>query len=151
MSTIYNRKKSSILINPKFQWTLIGYASAVAVLILIAVYGLFSFGFHEFTLIGAQAGLPADHVYFQFIKMQEGTFHRVLLVLALVVALILVVGGLVVSHKIAGPVYRMKKEFTEMQNKTPVELKKIHFRKGDFFPELADTYNQLIDKLKGQG
>lgn len=151
MSQKYIRKKSSILINPKFQWTLIGYASVVAVLILIAVYGLFTFGFNEFALIGSQAGLPADHVYFQFIKMQEATFHRVLLVIGLIVGLLLVIGGLVVSHKIAGPVYRMRKEFNDMMAKSPTELKKIHFRKGDFFPELADTYNQLVDKFKGQG
>lgn len=143
------RKKSSILINPRFQWTLIGYAAVLTLVILVSMFGLFSLGFHEFLVIGQQAGLPSDHVYFQFIQMQEATFVRVFAALALVVGSILIVGGLVVSHKIAGPIYRMKKEFTEMVNQDPVQLKKINFRKGDFFPELADSYNEVVDKMKG--
>lgn len=148
MSNTYNRKKSSILINPRFQWTLIGYAAAVAFLILITMYGLFSLGFHEFLVMGQQAQLPQDHVYYQFIQMQEATFNRVLLVLSILVGTILVVGGLVVSHKIAGPIYRMQKEFLGMSEREPTELKKVTFRKGDFFPELAETYNALVDKIK---
>lgn len=140
------RQKSSILINPKFQWTLIGYAAFVAALVLIAVYGLFSFGFHEFVQIGTQAGLPADHIYFQFIQMQETTFLRVIAAIAVLVAIILIVGGMVISHKIAGPIYRMQKEFNHMRESNPVELHPIQFRKGDFFPELAESFNQLVKR-----
>jgi hypothetical protein len=143
------RKSRTLLINPKFQWTLIGYAAFIATLILLSVYGLFSFGFHEFVNIGNQAGLPADHVYFQFIKMQEQTFLRVIFAMALLVGLILIAGGLVISHKIAGPIYRMQKELDEMAREAasnhPV-LRPIKFRKGDFFPELADSYNNFVEK-----
>jgi hypothetical protein len=141
------RKKSSILINPKFQWTLIGYAALVATLIFVSVYGLFNYGFNEFVQIGHQAGLTDDHVYFQFIKMQEATFLRVILAIAFFVGTILIVGGLVVSHKIAGPLYRLKKELFKMANKTDPSLHKIKFRDGDFFPEVADAFNQLVDKV----
>jgi hypothetical protein len=141
-----NRQKSSILINPKFQWTLIGYAAFVATLILLAVYGLFSFGFHEFVQIGTQAGLPADHVYFQFIQMQETTFLRVIAAIAVLIGIILIVGGLMISHKIAGPIYRMQKEFNQMRDANPVELHPIQFRKGDFFPELAESFNSLVTR-----
>jgi hypothetical protein len=140
------RQKSSILINPKFQWTLIGYAALVAMLVLVAVYGLFSFGFHEFVQIGTQAGLPSDHVYFQFIEMQETTFLRVIAAIAVIVAIILIVGGMIISHKIAGPIYRMQKEFNRMKEAQPVELHPIQFRKGDYFPELAESFNTLVTK-----
>lgn len=145
-----HRKKSSLLINPKFQWTLIGYASFIAALILLAVYGLFSFGFHEFVQIGTQAGLPTDHVYFQFIRMQETTFLRVIAAIALLIAVILIVGGLIISHKIAGPVYRMQKELLSMAEKEPIELRNINFRKGDFFPELAEAFNSLVKAWKNR-
>lgn len=140
----YIRKKTSVLINPKFQWTLIGYAAFIAALILLAVYGLFSYGFHEFVQIGTQAGLPTDHVYFQFIRMQETTFMRVIAAIALLIAVILIVGGLIISHKIAGPVYRMQKELNKMATAEKVELTNINFRKGDFFPELAESFNALV-------
>lgn len=144
-----NRKKSSLLINPRFQWTLIGYAAMVATLILITVYSLISFGFHEFVEIGKQAGLPMDHVYFQFIQMQEVTFNRVIFVISTVVGVVLIVGGLAISHKIAGPIYRMQKELNRMRESTPPQLNEITFRKGDYFPELADTFNAFVRTWKG--
>lgn len=141
------RKKRSILINPKFQWTLIGYAAFIATLIFLSVYGLFSFGFHEFVQIGHQAGLPDDHVYFQFIKMQETTFLRVILAIAFFVGTILTVGGLIVSHKIAGPLYRLQKELLGMAAKPEPSLHKINFRDGDFFPEVPQAFNELVEKV----
>jgi methyl-accepting chemotaxis protein len=140
------RKKRSLLINPKFQWTLIGYAAVTTLLVLFSVYALFSFGFQEFNSIGTQAGLPPEHIYFQFIKMQEATFLRVIAAIAVVVGLILTIGGLFLSHKIAGPIYRMQKEFNSMSAGDPVVIKEIQFRKGDFFPELADSFNVLVRK-----
>jgi len=145
-----HRKKRSILINPKFQWTLIGYAAFIATLIFISVYGLLSFGFHEFIQIGHQAGLPDDHVYFQFIKMQESTFLRVILAIAFFVGTILTVGGLIVSHKIAGPLYRLQKELLGMAAKPEPSLHKIIFREGDFFPEVPQAFNELVDKISTQ-
>ncbi len=139
-----NRKTRSVLINPRFQWTLIGYAAFIATLILLAVYGLFSFGFHEFVHIGNQAGLPVDHVYFQFIKMQEATFLRVIAAIAVLIGIILTVGGLIISHKIAGPIYRMQKELNSMSSQKPVVPREIHFRKGDFFPELSEAFNTFV-------
>ncbi len=145
-----NQQRKSLLINPKFQWTLIGYAASIAALILITVYALLSFAFHQFFEIGLQAGLPADHVYFQFIQMQETTFFRVIIAISIIVALILIVGGLAISHKIAGPVYRMQKEFLKMAEKEPVELTQIQFRKGDYFPELAAAFNRLVELRKNK-
>jgi hypothetical protein len=143
-----NRKTRSLLINPKFQWTLIGYAAFVATLILITVYSLISYGFHEFMQLGSQAGLPADHIYYKFIQMQEGTFNRVILLISIVIGLILLLGGLVISHKIAGPIYRMQKEFNDMRENNIRELREIQFRKGDFFPELAEAYNAFVVSWK---
>ncbi len=141
------RKKSSILINPKFQWTLIGYAALVATLIFISVYALFTYGFSEFVQIGHQAGLPEGHVYFQFIKMQESTFLRVILAIAFVVGTILIFGGLAVSHKIAGPMYRLRLEFMKMAEAEKPSLHKVNFRDGDFFPEVPQAFNELVEKI----
>lgn len=141
------RKKRSILINPKFQWTLIGYAAFVATLIFISVYGLFTYGFNEFVQIGHQAGLPDGHVYFEFIKMQETTFLRVILAIAMVVGCILIAGGLAVSHKIAGPMYRLKLEFQKMAQEERPTLHKVNFREGDFFPEVPRAFNDLVERI----
>ena len=98
---VESRKKRSLLINPSFQWHIIGYAGVMSALILTSVYGLLSFAFHEFVKIGIDAGLAPDHAYFQFIQMQEGAFYRIVLAIAIVVGLLLFIGGLILSHRIA--------------------------------------------------
>ena len=144
-----SRKKSSLLINPKFQWTLISYAAAVATFLLCTIYGFITYGFRQFMELGIQIDLPKNHPYFRFIEMQQGTFNEVVLAIAVGVGLVLIAGGIVVSHKIAGPVYRMQKELNRMSGGHPVELKEIHFRKGDFFPELAESFNRLVKSMRG--
>jgi hypothetical protein len=49
------------------------------------------------------------------------------------------------SHKIAGPLYKLKKHLSEIRahgTKGP-----LFFRKGDYFLDLADDVNQTIDQL----
>ena len=142
------RQKKSLLINPRFQWTLIAYAAGVAGLILISMYALLTHAFHYFYEIGTLASLPKDHVYFEFIKMQEGTVFQTLFVISVIVACVLILGGIYISHKIAGPVYRMKKDLEKMTSDPNAPLKPIQFRKGDYFPELAVAYNAMVESRK---
>jgi hypothetical protein len=143
-----NRKTRSFLINPRFQWTLIGYAAGGATLILLSIYLLISYGFHRFVEVGTVLGLPPDNVYFEFIRMQEVSFNQVILAIALAIGVVLIIGGLVISHKIAGPIHRMKNEFRKMQESDPPVLREIEFRKGDFFPELPEAFNELVRRYK---
>ena len=76
--------------------------------------------------------------------MQETTFYRVVIAISVIVAVLLIAGGLAISHKIAGPIYRMQKELTKMAESEPFELQSIQFRKGDYFPELAAAFNRLV-------
>lgn len=64
------------------------------------------------------------------------------LLLIPVVALI----GLYLSHKIAGPIYRVERYLTDMAAGKLVS--RISFRKGDEFTSLADKINSLTDSLR---
>jgi hypothetical protein len=50
------------------------------------------------------------------------------------------------SHKIAGPLYKLKKHLTEMRNNGGVH-DPLFFRQGDYFLDLADDVNQTVDYL----
>ena len=56
--------------------------------------------------------------------------------------------GLFISHKMAGPVYRIKKTLQEAVDGN-VDVTKIHFRlrKGDELKELVDALNGFIAKI----
>lgn len=112
------RQKSLILINPKFQWILISYAALIAALVLAAVYGLFTFGFHEFVQPEPKQVLLKIMFAFQFIQMQETTFLRVIGAIAVVTVILLTVGGLVISPQIADPFIGCKEFGYLMQERT---------------------------------
>ena len=50
------------------------------------------------------------------------------------------------SHKIAGPIYKLTLHLKSIQEGNPAEY--ITFRKGDHFLELAEDYNAAIKKIK---
>ncbi|NPV01568.1 MAG: hypothetical protein HPY53_09335 [Brevinematales bacterium] len=61
---------------------------------------------------------------------------------------LIIVFGLFISHKMAGPVYRIKKTLLEAVDGN-VDVTKIHFRlrKGDELKELVDALNGFIAKI----
>lgn len=65
-------------------------------------------------------------------------------VLLLHIALIVWI-GLTASHKVAGPVYRLKKAMREVADGNP-EVR-IVLRQGDELKEAADLFNQMMDVL----
>ena len=64
----------------------------------------------------------------------------------LVVHIVLVVWlGLLASHRIAGPIYRIRKTMAEV-TKGNMNVR-VHLRDGDKLGEVADTFNEMMDSL----
>jgi methyl-accepting chemotaxis protein len=53
---------------------------------------------------------------------------------------VLLTGGVLLSHKIGGPLYQLRKYLNEIADDA-VEPRKIRFRKSDFFQDIADSFN----------
>lgn len=49
------------------------------------------------------------------------------------------------SHKIAGPLYKLNLYLKKIANNESID--RIRFRKGDYFPELADSFNEAVKTL----
>ena len=64
----------------------------------------------------------------------------------LFVCSILFVIGIFISHKIAGPIYKTKMFLGKIEHGDFDS--KLFFRKGDNFPELANSYNNAIESLQ---
>ncbi len=72
---------------------------------------------------------------------QQG--RNVALQLALFIFLsvfVLLMAGVVLSHRIGGPIYQLTKYLDEM-SRDAVKPRRIKFRKSDFFGKLATTFN----------
>jgi len=50
------------------------------------------------------------------------------------------------SHKIAGPIYKLRKFLANVIDGNPAE--KLFFRKGDNFQEVADDFNLVFEKIQ---
>lgn len=50
------------------------------------------------------------------------------------------------THKVAGPLFKLKKFFTAIAEGG--DNGRLFFRSGDYFTELADSYNDAISQLK---
>ena len=61
---------------------------------------------------------------------------------------LLVLVGLLLSNRIAGPLYRIARHLSDLaEGKAPAEIK---LREGDYFKELADAANALTRKIESK-
>jgi hypothetical protein len=138
VSLILREKK--FLINANFQIQFMVSLIIVSVASMSVIYIANDYFFHSFIAKGQALQLPPDHPFFLMIHEQKAFMTKVFIVVASSISFF--------SHKIAGPLFRLHKYFTDaaMENK-PLE-KKIHFRDDDFFQEIPDSINNYIDTVE---
>lgn len=100
-----------------------------------------------FKLMAAQIGIPEYISYHLTPVLQK--INIILLVGSplLLVALLLV--GIVVSHRFAGPLERIESELKRITEKGDYRHR-IHLRKSDDIRPIADGINKLLDHLEGR-
>jgi sensor histidine kinase YesM len=139
-------KRTKYIINPKFQYFMLGFAFLQSCLTIGALYAVNVHFFSRFKTMGLEAGIPESHIYFQFLNEQQAYYDKIVLVLFAVLSIFIIATVTVISHRIAGPLYRLTKHMQEISDGQ--ELGDVKFRAKDFFPELADTFNRMALKLK---
>jgi hypothetical protein len=141
--TFLNGGRKNFLINPKFQLSFLAYTLGVSILTIGFFYAADAYFFWKFRQLGTGLGLPANHVFFQFLDEQHSTKNTYYGIAAAVAVSFLSIWGLLLSHRVAGPLYRLRKHLGSVARGET--LSDVRFRKGDFFPEVADAYNlQMI-------
>jgi hypothetical protein len=96
--------------------------------------------FEKFTvLIGGESN--------QFIEQRNNLFIY-LITVQIVFTLLMIVICLWISHRIAGPMFKLTKYLAELREGKDVG--KLCFREGDYFPEVADEINKTIEYLNSK-
>lgn len=144
-NTVPNRRKKYI-INPKFQYRFILATLIPNVASLILFYIMIDLYFIKLVRDGKDLGLPEEHPYFMLLRDQSLLMDKVFIVVAICTTLFFFIWGVIFSHKIAGPLFRLKAHFDESAGNS--EMKKLSFRPGDFFLEIPEAYNRWLDSLK---
>lgn len=137
-----NRKWKSLLLYPRFQLAFVAYALAGALLIGLVLQVTNAWLVRRFVEDGVRLGLAPEHPYFVYMAEQQRIFDKVFLITLSSSILLLVVGGLALSHRVAGPLSRLRHHLLEISaGKSPGPLR---FRNGDYFRDLAEICNSAM-------
>lgn len=117
-----------------------------SVAVISIFYAAVAYLFFAFEVQGQALGLAIDHPYFQFLNEQKSITDKLFGVTTAAVLLVLGSFGIVLSHRVAGPVYRVSEHLRDMAETH--NYKALSFRKSDEFPELAGAVNSLVESLK---
>ena len=136
------------MINPAFQYRYMANSLILTCIIIFCLYMANMLFFKQFLALGEEIGLKQDHPFFMFLNDQKKYLNIVYAVFSLVVFIIASVSSLYMSNRIAGPLYRLNKFLLEKAS-TKETLPPVRFRKGDFFLELAENTNRMLDNIEG--
>lgn len=135
--------RKRLLINKPFQYSLMRWYLFFSLILITIFYGSILYFFNNLTAEGVSVGLQPDHVFFHFISEQKKAMDKIFIFSCLFSFTVIWIGGLFISNKVAGPVYRLTQYM--MKNSTS-DSSPIKFRKGDYFIELQDAFNDFIKK-----
>ena len=130
------------IVNPKFQYTFMGVMLLLAVITITAFYISQHIFFSQFDQVAMKLRYAADHPFREFLNHQRSTLKDLFIVSAIVNFIAIVAIGAFMSNRIAGPVYRICKTLAEI--KQSGTIKEITIRKNDFFQELPEAINQVL-------
>ena len=144
MNTTTTIQRRQLVIDPKFQYGLIIKLIILVTIALIASLVLLAFVYSKFANIALPVSVETGGVVSfdatQFINLSELVWPVVLLSV-IVSGVVTYIFGLFFSHKMAGPVYRLRNDIAEM---TEGDLeRKVSLRKKDYFQLLATDINSL--------
>ena len=69
--------------------------------------------------------------------------EKVFLAVGFTNVMVIFVGGLVLSHRVAGPLFKIQKHMNDVAE--GFTHGHVNFRRNDYFGELADAYNRVLD------
>lgn len=140
----YQRKFRNFFIYPAFQGKLLILMISLCLITPICLFIFQGVVFKFLKDTGQENNWPADHSYFVFVNQFQELFFIVLTSSVAISLLLVLVAGLYVSHKIAGPAVKIMNQFNSVAE--GAEDREIVLRKGDFLQELADAYNKRFKK-----
>ena len=136
-------RRKKYFIAPDFQYKVIGLSFIASLTLLAIIYFFNSYYFDYFIQRGQELNLKQGHAYYRLLGEQKDKMDKVFMILGVCITLFVCIFGLFLSHRIAGPLYRLRMYFA---NEEYAQGKKLSFRKGDFFQDIPKAINEALNK-----
>jgi hypothetical protein len=140
------RPKRRLLVEPKFQYELIGWALLAFTAATAVLGGIIWFVLQDVWVLGESIALPADHAYFTRLAELRASAGVAIAVTFVGLGAGVIYGGLVRSRRIVGPILALRRHLDDAADGQPSP---IVFRADDHFADLSARFNRLVDALKG--
>ncbi len=141
------RSKTKFLLYPKFQLALIATSSFVTILTALVSTAMVYQSYNNLKAMGVAVQLRADHPYFEFLTMQSYKMYWALGIGAGISLFFSVVIMLFITHRLVGPLHRLRSYLTEIAKTGHVE-RPLKFRDGDYLEDLPEAVNTAFDAIK---
>jgi hypothetical protein len=138
------RQLKNILINPKFQFKLMSYFVGLFFLTTICLYSTTFLFFWKLKQKALDVGIPDGHVFYRFLINQKNDLDNLFIGLAILNFFLLLGVGFLLSHRIAGPIFKLKNQLSKIET----DSSDFKLRESDFFQELEPLVKNLKDKIK---
>lgn len=140
----YKRHLKNYLLNPQFQLKFISYFIGMFLISSLSLYSVSFMFFWKLKQKALNVGIPDGHVFFRFIDGQKADLDALFLILVLLNFILLIGAGIVISHRVAGPFYKIQKYLGH----DIFEDQTFKLREKDFFKEIEPVMNNLKNKIK---
>ena len=133
------------VINKRFQLGFVFFMDLVALFVIAIYYVSNVLFFMELREKAVLSGVTLDGSTLEFLALQEQTLHRIFAATSFLVIGSLTILGVLYSHRIAGPLFRLTKHMDAIT--AGGKAGPLYFREGDFFQEIPEAYNKHLAML----
>jgi len=117
---------------------------AIAFIEIIVFYGIEIYYVKE--IFADKANLcNSSNQLFEYLNSDiKKKLDLIFIIKSALILIFLVTGGVIYSHRIAGPLYKMRKHMQDITKGKKLDTLEIQFRRKDFFQEMVSVYNHMI-------
>ena len=141
-------RRKRLLINPVFQLNFLIHILIGLFLCIFVFYLADIYFFRQMFIQGINLKLPPDHPYFRLILDEKILRKKIFIITSFITSVLLFIFGIILSHKIAGPLARIHHYINSLAQKKKVN--RFALRSGDYFQEFNEDINILIESLQGK-
>ena len=140
------RKKRNYLIDPSFQLKLIASVLVPFFVALGFIYFKIGQTISVLKKTVVTLGFNDNPRMLELIGMNELTLKSYLGYAAGISSLIMILSVVLISHKMAGPIYRLKQYLKQSNQNDSSAIEPISFREGDYLKDIEEDLNQYVIK-----
>ena len=134
------------LINEHFQLHFIAFAGVLGLMACVVFYIAVEYFFVKYHGFAIEVGLRPADPFFRVLTNMEMMLTYIFAFVSICVVVISVIGGVIFSHRVAGPMHRLRKHLESVSRGET--WSDVSFRNKDYFIDVADAYNSQMHYVR---